>query len=155
MQALYVLYDDSCGFCCRCAEWIRRQRSFVELICWPTDSPRTRGAFPDLRRTAEKQELICISDRGEVFRGSAAWLMVLWALKDYRGWARRLSSPALRPLARNLFEFVSTNRHKVSQWFGMQPEQYIAASLRDRYGDPEVPKCAGDACDVKIAALLR
>lgn len=146
MNALYVLYDSSCGFCCRCAEWLRRQRVFVELICLPAEDPRTRALFPDLLRTAEKQELVVISDRGGVYRGSDAWLMVLWALKEYRPWARRLASPVLKPLARNLFEFVSSNRKNVSAWFGMQSEQYIAASLRDRYGNPETPKCSGDVC---------
>ena len=45
-------------------------------------------------------DLVVAAGTGEVWTGDAAWLMVLWALDDYREWSRRLSSPTLLPMAR-------------------------------------------------------
>lgn len=147
MNALYVLYDETCGFCCRCAEWLGAQPKYVPMVCMPAGAPQTKEAFPTLRRTAQKTELIAIDDKGGVYREADAWVAVMWTLKNYRGWAKRLSNPSLRPLARNVFELISTNRHKVSEWLGLQPHPYIARTLVDRYGAPDVPKCADDACE--------
>lgn len=148
MRTLYVLFDETCGFCCQCADWLATQPTFIPVRCLPAGAPQTKDAFPTLRRTAQKAELIAIDDEGGVYREADAWIAVMWTLKGYRSWAKRLSNPTLRPLARNAFQFISGNRHKVSEWFGLQPASYIAKSLVDRYGAPDVPKCADDACAV-------
>ncbi len=57
-----------------------------------------------------------ISDSGEVWKGDAAWIMVLWALRETREWSLRLASPALRPLARAACHLLSQNRYTISRW---------------------------------------
>jgi hypothetical protein len=54
------------------------------------------------------------ADSGEVWRGDDAWLIVLWALAEYRQWAYRLASPLLRPTARQMFALLSRYRGTLS-----------------------------------------
>lgn len=147
MRMIYVLYDDTCGFCCRCADWLKTQSAYFPVLCMPAGANATKERFPALMRRAEKSELVVVDDQGGVYREADAWVAVLWALRGYRSWAKRLTDPTLRPLARNAFEFVSSNRHKVSEWFGLQPRAYVARTLLDRYGAPGVPKCADTRCE--------
>ena len=99
MRALSVLYDETCGFCVSCARWLGAQRTWVGLECLPAGGEAAARRFPELRRSASKEELVVVDDEGGVYRDTHAWLMVLWALEDYRAWAQRLSRPALMPLA--------------------------------------------------------
>ena len=43
-----------------------------------------------------RDDLVVIAYTGEMWAGDSAWLMVLWALAEYRGWAH---TPALEPPA--------------------------------------------------------
>ena len=52
-------------------------------------------------------ELVVVADTGEVWSGDTAWLMVLWALVEYRDWSYRLADPLLLPTARSFFARVS------------------------------------------------
>ena len=63
-----------------------------------------------------EKELLVIDDQGGVYRGDAAFLMCLWALRKYRGWALRLATPALHPVARRAFKWISTHRGKIPTW---------------------------------------
>ncbi len=81
MTRLTVRYDPRCGLCCALRDWIGRQPQLVPVDCRPSTEP---GA--DLR---------VVADTGEVWEGDSAWLMVLWALSNYRHLANGLAS---RPL---------------------------------------------------------
>ena len=146
MRALSVLYDETCGFCVSCARWLGEQRTLVGLECLPAGGEAAARRFPELRRSASKEELVVVDDEGGVYRDTHAWLMVLWALEDYRDWAQRLSRPALMPFARNAFELLSSNRRRLSSWLHLEDEA-IRKEL-ERAGAPDAPKCApGDeAC---------
>jgi hypothetical protein len=50
----------------------------------------------------------------EVWAGDEAWLVILWALSNYRHWSYRLASPGLRPTARAFFATVSKYRGALS-----------------------------------------
>jgi hypothetical protein len=41
-----------------------------------------------------------VGDAGQVYRGAAAWIVTLWALREHRPLAHRLSTPAGAKLAR-------------------------------------------------------
>ena len=58
----------------------------------------------------DDDDLVVVADSGEVWAGDSAWLMVLWALADYRQWSYRLASPMLLPTARTLFAKLSEYR---------------------------------------------
>jgi hypothetical protein len=56
-----------------------------------------------------------------VWSGDAAWLMVLWALADYRRWSYRLATPALLPMPRAVFAQISEYRGEISCGLGLTP----------------------------------
>ena len=124
MNRLYVLYDGECALCHRCRHWLMRQEAFVELTFIPLQSPDVRRRFPGLLEWDQldlSEKLVVISDEGAVYQGHHAWIMCLWALRDYREWADRLATPALMPLARRACETVSQHRITLSRFlFGTQ-----------------------------------
>ncbi len=119
MQTLYVIYDESCGFCVRCRRWLANQTQLVTLAFVAASAPEVNRRFPNLRRSPPGAELIAVSAAGGVYRGTDALLMCLWALKEYRPWATRLARPALKPLVRRAFELFSSHRHAVSRLLGL------------------------------------
>ena len=118
MKRLYILYDIQCELCRRCRIWLGRQPAYVSLVFLPFQSPEAECRFPGLRGLQPEKEIVVISDAGEVWRGEAAWVTCLWALREYREWSQRLAHPALLPFARRLCEIVSTHRYQLSQWLG-------------------------------------
>jgi hypothetical protein len=83
------------------------QPAFVELDFVPYDSAGER--YREIPWLGE--ELVVVSDDGSVWAGPAAFLICMWALRDWREWACRLSTPALAPLARRFFAAVSSHLH--------------------------------------------
>ena len=73
-----------------------------------------------------------ISDSGEVWQGGSAWVLCLWALREYRELSQQLAHPALLPLARKACEIVSRNRNWISRWLlpSVTPED-LRMKLRD------------------------
>lgn len=122
MNRLTVLYDPTCGFCVRCRDWLARQPAFVPLEFCPAGTPEATRRFPELAATKQTEELVVIDDEGGIYRDTRAWLMCLWALMEYRDWSERLASPALLPLARGAFAFVSSRRRTISELMGFEPE---------------------------------
>jgi predicted DCC family thiol-disulfide oxidoreductase YuxK len=118
MRRLTVLYDAQCPICIRCRDWMSEQPAFVELRFIPCGSPDAKaryGAVPWLG-----EELVVVSDDGDVWAGPAAFLLCLWALKDWREWAYRLSGSTLAPLAERFFHAISTRRKRLAAWMGWQ-----------------------------------
>ena len=118
VRTLYVLYDSRCGLCAAIKDWLNVQPKLVGLILVPAgslDAMRLlQGNPPPL-----PDQLVVLSDAGWMWRGEHAWVIVLWALRDYRDWARRLTTPALLPLARRAFAALSNNRAALSSCLGL------------------------------------
>jgi predicted DCC family thiol-disulfide oxidoreductase YuxK len=126
MKRLTVLYDEGCPICVRCHEWLAVQAAFVEmefLGCGRPEAQRRYGKVPWL-----KEELVVVSDDGAVWAGPAAFIMSLWALREWREWSYRLAGSALAPLAERFFKTISKRRKRL-------------ADLFDPHED-----CSGDAC---------
>ena len=119
MTALTVLYDPECGLCRRAHEWLAEQRKLVELLFVPCKSEEARRRFPHLDHDLTAKDLTVIGDQGEVYFGPKAWLMVLWALCQYREWAYRLSSPELLPTTRRVVSMISRNRYQIGRATGL------------------------------------
>src|SRR5580704_14413026 len=115
MQKLYVLYDSRCELCQRLKNWLLGQRQWMPLALLPAGSAKVQQLFPDLPKVATTEDLVVISDEGDVYLNNHAWIMALYALTDYRAWAYRLSHPLLLPLARQAFDALSKNRHTLSR----------------------------------------
>lgn len=140
MERLYVLYDERCGLCRWAKEWALAQPAYFPLTFLAAGSEQAIQLFPGLSKAQEPQELVAVSNRGEVYRNDSAWIMCLFALEDYREWANRLATPALRPLARQAFAFVSKQRGNLSRWIGLADDHEITATLRE----VQAPACEID-----------
>ena len=84
MKRLYILYDATCGVCRRCRVWLDQQPKFVPLAFVPLQSPDLERRFPGIGRLHPEEEIVMVSDEGDVWQGGSAWVMCLWALVDYR-----------------------------------------------------------------------
>ncbi|MGJ5753799.1 thiol-disulfide oxidoreductase DCC family protein [Streptomyces puniciscabiei] len=100
VRGLTVLYDAECGLCTHVRDWLARQPKLVPLDLVPAGSDRARARFPGLDHAATLDEVTVVGDSGQVYRGSRAWIVVLWALREHRPLARRLSTPSGARLAR-------------------------------------------------------
>lgn len=130
MEKLYVLYDPSCELCCRLKNWILVQRSWIGMAVVEQGSEKARRLFPELDRIAKKQDLAVISDEGAVYLNDRAWIMVMYAMVEYREWAARLTHPLLMPLARQAFAALSKNRYFISSLLSPENVECLAGELR-------------------------
>jgi predicted DCC family thiol-disulfide oxidoreductase YuxK len=131
MEKLYVLYDPKCEICRRLKDWILVQRSWIGIAVLEAGSEKAKRLFPGLEQIATHDDLAVVldngSDEGAVYLNDRAWIMVLYAMVEYREWAARLTHPLLMPLARQAFAALSKNRHFLSSFLSTET---IAAELR-------------------------
>lgn len=147
MQKLYVLYDPKCELCCRLKNWILVQRSWIGIALLEQGSEKARRLFPELERIAGKEDLAVVSDEGAVYLNDRAWIMVMYAMVEYRDWAARLTHPLLMPLARQAFAALSKNRHLLSRMLTSEDPETIASELRQ----VELEPCALPAVRAHIS----
>ncbi|MFJ8504624.1 thiol-disulfide oxidoreductase DCC family protein [Streptomyces avermitilis] len=93
VRGLTVLYDARCSLCTFLRDWLVKQPQLVPLELLPAGSDRARERFPALDHRATLDEITVVGDSGQVYRGSAAWVVCLWALREQRPLAHRLSTP--------------------------------------------------------------
>jgi predicted DCC family thiol-disulfide oxidoreductase YuxK len=116
MLTLTVLYDARCDLCCRIRAWLQSQPKYVDLAFVPAASAEALQRFPQLDHALTLRELTVVTNRGDVYRGAKAWLICLWALREYRAWSFRLASPELMPLARRVIARISSQRFKFTNY---------------------------------------
>jgi predicted DCC family thiol-disulfide oxidoreductase YuxK len=112
MKQLTVLYDESCVICRRCAAWMSTQESYIELSYLGSRSPEAKERYGKVPWLGE--ELVVVSDLGEVWVGPAAFITALWALTEWREWSYRLSGDLFVPLAERFFAGISHNRRAIA-----------------------------------------
>ncbi|WP_443058190.1 thiol-disulfide oxidoreductase DCC family protein [Streptomyces sp. NBC_00820] len=100
VRGLTVLYDARCALCTHLRGWLARQPQLVPLDLVPAGSEWARTHFPGLDHAATLDEITVVGDSGQVYTGSRAWIVVLWALREHRPLAHRLSTPSGAWLAR-------------------------------------------------------
>jgi len=150
MTKLYVLYDPNCELCCRLKNWILVQRSWIAIALIPVGSEKALRLFPGLEKIAHQEDLTVISDEGAVYLNDRAWIMVMYAMVDYRDWASRLTHPVLMPLARQAFAALSKNRLAISRWLSSDDPEEIAGELRNIELEPcAVPARNDSVSDVR------
>ena len=133
VTGITVVYDANCGLCTRAKEWIAQQAPLVSLQFVAAKSTAARKRFPQL----PAGELAVVANTGEAWFGNHAWIVCLWALRDYRDLAFRLTSPLLLPMACEAFAILSGNRHALSNLLRLQSEREIEQQLRNVVA----PKC--------------
>jgi predicted DCC family thiol-disulfide oxidoreductase YuxK len=114
MFTLTVLYDERCDLCCRIREWMQAQPQYVALEFIAAASDEAQARYPQLDHERSLRELHVVTSYGEVYRDAKAWLMCLWALREYRAWSLRMATPELMPLARRAIARVSSNRRRLA-----------------------------------------
>lgn len=149
MEKLYVLYDPKCELCCRLKNWILVQRSWIGIAVVEQGSEKAMRLFPELDGIASKEDLAVISDEGAVYLNDRAWIMVLYAMVEYREWAARLTHPLLMPLARQAFAALSKNRHWLSKMLSAEDPEAIAGELRQ----VELEACALPASGNSVSTV--
>jgi predicted DCC family thiol-disulfide oxidoreductase YuxK len=137
IRKITIVFDDACGLCTRVKDWIAQQTPLVGLQFAVSGAPQTRAMFP----TLPAGELAVVADTGEVWLGDNAWIVCLWALRDYRGLSVKLTGPLLSTMAREAFSLVSRNRAALSGLLRLRSERELEQELRRVV----VPKCIGTA----------
>lgn len=113
--ALTVWFDGDCGLCRRIAAWLEREPQLVPITCVPAQHAAAAGCPIDLQSLLA-QVTVTASD-GAVYRGSNAWIVLLWALRRYRAWSLRFATPGWRPWAERLFATIAG----VADWTRRRP----------------------------------
>ncbi|QOY87659.1 DCC1-like thiol-disulfide oxidoreductase family protein [Paludibaculum fermentans] len=126
VTSITIVYDAACGLCTFAKDWIGRQVPLIGLRFVAAGSAEAQRAFPQL----SPGELSVVADTGEVWLGNRGRIVCLWALRDYRQLAFRLTSPALLLLAREAFAAVSGNRLALSSALRLRSERDIEQQLR-------------------------
>ncbi|MFI7384536.1 thiol-disulfide oxidoreductase DCC family protein [Streptomyces sp. NPDC049813] len=102
VRRLTVLYDAECPLCAFARGWLGRQRQLVPLEFVPAGSDEARRRFPALDHTATLSDITVLGDGGQLYRGSAAWVVCMWALREYRATAHRMATPAGMKVAKQV-----------------------------------------------------
>jgi predicted DCC family thiol-disulfide oxidoreductase YuxK len=118
VRGLTVLYDAECSLCTFLRDWLVRQSQLVPLELVPASSDEARRRFPALDHRATLEEITVVGDSGQVYRGAAAWIVTLWALREHRPLAHRLSTPAGARLAKGAV--LAAAKWRGAQWGGKQ-----------------------------------
>jgi predicted DCC family thiol-disulfide oxidoreductase YuxK len=126
VTSVTIVYDGACGLCTFAKDWMRNQSPLVGLEFLAAGSAEARRAFPQL----SPGELAVVADTGEVWLGNRAWIVCLWALREYRDLAFRLTNPALLLLCREAFIAVSKNRLALSILLRFRDEREMERQLR-------------------------
>ena len=133
VTSITIVYDAACGLCTCVKSWIEQQASLVRIGFVPSGSSEARKRFPQL----PAGELAVVAGTGEVWLGNHAWIVCLWALRDYRDLAFRLTGPLLLMMAREAFVVLSTNRAALSSMLHLRSERELEQQLRKAI----VPQC--------------
>ncbi|MEV0177952.1 DCC1-like thiol-disulfide oxidoreductase family protein [Streptomyces sp. NPDC050625] len=151
VHGLTVLYDAECSLCAHVRDWLVKQRQLVPLELVPAGSAQARRRYPGLDHRATLDEVTVVGDAGQVYRGAAAWIVVLWALREYRPLAHRLSTTVGTGIAKGAVLAAAKWRGSQwgagAQWGGKVYRREDGWSYDPRQGwsyDP--PGCDGGAC---------
>jgi predicted DCC family thiol-disulfide oxidoreductase YuxK len=149
MKSLTVLYDNDCGLCCRAVRRLVVEPTYLPVRFAPARAPEVRERFARAFAAVGDEQLIVLADSGEVYTGPSAWIMVLYALRRYRGLAMRLASPGLRPLVARVVGVIARHRIGISEVLGLSPDGCILTRARaEAAGAPEGGACYGGSCEM-------
>lgn len=95
------------------------QPPFVRLRFVASDSEEAANRFDRIPWLGD--QLVVVSDDGRVWAGSAAFLICLWALRDWREWSYLLTGPLWAPMAERFFKAVSAERRRVAAFLDHRP----------------------------------
>ncbi|MEU7551289.1 DCC1-like thiol-disulfide oxidoreductase family protein [Streptomyces sp. NPDC044571] len=133
---LTVLYDADCPLCVHIRHWLLGQQQLVPLRLVPAASAEARRLFPHLAHAETLREITVVGDRGQVWTGTDAFIVCLWALAEHRPKANWLATPAGRPFARAALYTASAWRQAVRTEGGPADEAEVAEPACDDHCAP-------------------
>lgn len=136
MNTLTLFYDARCGLCSQVRQWLSVQPAYVRLEFVPYDSAEAIRRLPAIRDLQADQEIVVMADSGEVWQGAGAWVICLWALKEYRAWSARMATPAMQTVARKVVHWISQNRIGMSRLMNLQSDAELAAIAEREMTEP-------------------
>ncbi len=136
MKTLTLFYDAHCGLCSQFRQWLCSQPAYVSLDFVPYDSPEAARRLPGIQHLRADQEIVILADTGEVWQGAGAWVMCLWALREYRPWSARLAAPAMQGVARQVVHWISRNRIGLSRLMGFKSDAELMAQAGQEETSP-------------------
>ncbi|MFE5623909.1 DCC1-like thiol-disulfide oxidoreductase family protein [Streptomyces virginiae] len=98
VRHLTVLYDADCPLCVHIRHWLLAQRRLLPIALVPAASWEARRRFPRLDHASTLREITVVGDSGQVWTGTDAFIVCLWALVEHRPKANWLATP---PAARS------------------------------------------------------
>ena len=116
MNHLTVYFDGECSLCCRIRAWLTSEPQIVRLRFIDRRSEPGRVLLDGSGLVVGPDDLVVVSDDGQIWVGDDAWLMVLYALDDFRSWSYRLAAPEHRPLLRRMIGLLSRHRIGLGRW---------------------------------------
>ncbi|MFI1045685.1 thiol-disulfide oxidoreductase DCC family protein [Streptomyces griseoruber] len=150
VRRLTVLYDADCALCAFVRDWLVRQPQLVPVEPVAAGSAEAAARFPGLDHRATLEEITVVGDGGQVYRGAAAWIVTLWALREHRPLAHRLSTPAGARLAKGAVLAAAKwrgARRKETGWGGGAYHTADGWSFDPRRGWTYTPpSCADGSC---------
>jgi predicted DCC family thiol-disulfide oxidoreductase YuxK len=145
VRRLTVLYDADCSLCAFLRDWLTRQPQLVPLDLVPAASEEARRRFPGLDHRATLDDITVVGDGGQVYRSAAAWIVTLWALREHRPLAHRLSTPTGMKLAKGAV--LAAAKWRGTQWGGAVYRPADGWSYDPRQGwTYSAPRCDGGTC---------
>ncbi|MFI9613008.1 thiol-disulfide oxidoreductase DCC family protein [Streptomyces sp. NPDC052023] len=145
VRRLTVLYDAECALCAFLRDWLARQRQLVPLDLVPAGSAEALRRFPGLDHRTTLDDITVIGDGGQIYQGAAAWIVTLWALREHRSLAHRLSSPAGMRIAKGAA--LAAAKWRGGPWGGQAYPRAEGWTYDPSLGWTYLPKgCADGAC---------
>ncbi len=114
ISRLTVLYDETCGLCIRCRDWMLHQDAFVPIVFLESHSRRAAELYGEVPWLGD--ELVVVGDGGEVWAGPAAFLVCLWGLVEYREWSYHLAGDTFSKVVVRFFTKLSRERKWIADW---------------------------------------
>ena len=142
MNALTLFYDPNCGLCRAFRQWMLGQDSHYRVEFVPYTSSLARRLLPEIVNMDAGREIVVMNDEGDIWQGPEAWVVSLWVLKKWRGWAKRMATPALLPLAAKACHLISANRLTLSKLLALKADVEVAAVCEESI------ECESGACGI-------
>lgn len=144
MNTLTIFYDSNCGLCRCFREWLERQALWVSVEFIGFQTPDAARRFPNIEKMKADRECLVLADDGRWWQGKDAWIVCLWATREFRIWSIRLASPMFRPLIGNIVHMISSNRLTLSRLMGLRSDQALAEELKQYR-----PACEAGNCGLR------
>lgn len=135
MNRLTIFYDARCGLCSQFRKWMLGQAAYVRLEFLPFDSRAALARCPVLPRLGADREIVVMGDDGSLWQGAGAWVICLWALREYREWSLRLANPALLGMAKRVVCWISSHRISLSHLLRLRGDDEVRARAEETICD--------------------